>query len=180
MTLSRFDAQVLAVARAHGTVPAVDWSGLSRDQVVALRKRHDGYSRGRGHPTVAEIAAMAPRHACDCPRCDDWRAERDVERARIAAGMTDLIGTPDEWRLSAACLGEPPETFFGPDDAGPGSSSWVADAKAICARCPDDTRQACLDFALMTQAPGHEVGIFGGTSGRERKRMRQATRGGAA
>lgn len=172
--MNRFDAQVLAVARAHGTVPAAEWSGLSRDQVVALRKRHDGYSRGRGHPTVAEIAAMAPRHSCDCPRCDDWRDERAVERARIAARMTHLIGTDEEWRLAATCLGEDPDLFF------PEAGESNREARAICARCP--VRQPCLDWALANQAPGQEVGVFGGTSGRERRRMRanQTTRGGAA
>lgn len=61
--------RVLRVARAHGTRVAAEWAGISAKTVVQLRKEVDGYDRGRGHPTKAELAAEAPRPTCSCPRC---------------------------------------------------------------------------------------------------------------
>lgn len=173
--LNAFDDQVLEVARAHGTTVAAEWSGFSRGIVLALRQRH-GYSRGRGRPSLAELEAARPSTSCPCRRCADWRAVRD-ERARaeaeqerahqVALATEILVGTAEEWRLSAACRGEPIEIFF-PER---GEVSKAAAAKAVCARCP--VREACLELAMRTQVGGVEIGVFGGLSARERRRLRR-------
>lgn len=164
--MNPLDAQVLQVARAHGTTVAADWSGCSREQVLTLRKRHDGYRRGRGHPTTAEIERAKPRHSCPCARCADWRTERDQQRRQLAAVLADqLTGTDDEWRLAAACLGEDPDLFF------PEVGASLTEPRAICNRCP--VRQPCLQYALDTQGGGTDMGVFGGLSARERRRIRK-------
>jgi WhiB family transcriptional regulator, redox-sensing transcriptional regulator len=72
----------------------------------------------------------------------------------------------DDWRLHGACRTADPELFF------PASSNGLAmlqlrQAKVICARCA--VRAECLAYALAT----HQVhGVWGGTSERERTRMR--------
>lgn len=74
----------------------------------------------------------------------------------------------DDWRTRAACRGANPDLFF------PGRSDHdgIRRAKLICAGC--DVRAECLADALPD---AHLVGVFGGTSERERSRMRGAMRG---
>lgn len=67
------------------------------------------------------------------------------------------------WRHQAACLDEDPELFFPVSDVGPGARQ-VAEAKAVCARCP--VRSECLTYAMDN---GLNDGIFGGTTARERQ-----------
>lgn len=62
-------AEVLAVAREHGTTAATLWSGRSQRYVASLRRKVDGYQPGRGRPTKAEAERGAPRHDCKCPQC---------------------------------------------------------------------------------------------------------------
>lgn len=67
------------------------------------------------------------------------------------------------WRDDAACRTAPTYLFF-PQR---GDVWSVALAKQICARCA--VRADCLDYALAA----HEtVGIWGGTSEQERRRLR--------
>lgn len=174
--VNAFDAQVLEVARAHGTAVAAEWSGFSHGMVLALRKRN-GYSRGRGRPSLAELEAAKPSMSCPCQRCADWRAVGD-ERARredaqerahqVALASEILVGTTEEWRLSAACRDEPLELFF-PER---GDGARMAAARALCGRC--SVRETCLDLAMRTQTGGAEVGVFGGLSARERRLLRRA------
>lgn len=73
-----------------------------------------------------------------------------------------VIRAARPWAGDAACRGEDPELFH------PDSVDDVAEAVAICERCP--VQAACLDHALR-----HEiVGVWGGTSARKRARMRKA------
>lgn len=67
------------------------------------------------------------------------------------------------WHARAACRGLPPALFF------PAENGSYEKGKAICARCP--VRKECLDFALTPPLEHH--GIWGGTSERERRRMRR-------
>jgi WhiB family redox-sensing transcriptional regulator len=53
-------------------------------------------------------------------------------------------------------------TFF------PERGSSTKEAKAVCELCP--VRQKCLDYALMN---GEKFGIWGGTSERERRKIRK-------
>lgn len=62
----------------------------------------------------------------------------------------------------ANCLGVDPNLFF-PEQGSP--HDQVDKALAICATCP--ARQACLDHALEYGEPG----IWGGTTGRQRRQM---------
>lgn len=85
----------------------------------------------------------------------------------------DLLGRGDQrWRRRAACRGEDPEVFFAPDLEGPPHGRYLAerdrrwrDAKAVCRRCP--VRADCLDAALASG----EVGVWGGTTDEERRRL---------
>ena len=78
----------------------------------------------------------------------------------------------------ANCLGLDPNLFF-PQQGDP--ESQQDRALAVCAECPAACRQACLDHAITHGEPG----IWGGTTGRQRRRLirdgvmpgRQATRG---
>lgn len=72
------------------------------------------------------------------------------------------------WMADALCVGTNPDLFFPGRNAKPKD---IKKAKAICAQCP--VRVPCLVFAVN----GNERwGIFGGTTPRERRAMRQAAR----
>ncbi|MBB4682684.1 WhiB family transcriptional regulator [Amycolatopsis jiangsuensis] len=73
--------------------------------------------------------------------------------------------TTTSWLARAACQDEDPELFFPISDVGPGARQ-VAQAKAVCARCP--VRQECLSYALDN---GLANGIFGGTTELERRKL---------
>jgi WhiB family redox-sensing transcriptional regulator len=64
----------------------------------------------------------------------------------------------------AACLGADPDMFF------PAKGENPRAARALCGRC--DVREACLAEALSRDA-GRDLGVWGGTTERERIRMRQ-------
>jgi WhiB family redox-sensing transcriptional regulator len=89
--------------------------------------------------------------------------------ALVAAGARDPL-----WRDRAACLGADPELFF------PEKGEWAKAerAKQVCRGC--SVQRACLHEALHgPQAAGDEVGIFGGTTPRERRGLRRRTWTGA-
>lgn len=65
----------------------------------------------------------------------------------------------DDWENRAACIGENPDLFY-PDTAA------YKEAKAICARC--DVRSECLEKGM-----GEDRGIWGGTTERERRKLRR-------
>jgi WhiB family redox-sensing transcriptional regulator len=65
-----------------------------------------------------------------------------------------------EWRDLAACSGEDTSFFF------PVSNQSDLRAKAICERC--SVKGQCLDVALRSD----EVGVWGGTNERQRKRIK--------
>jgi WhiB family redox-sensing transcriptional regulator len=78
------------------------------------------------------------------------------------------------WQERAACRDEDPELFFPVSEMGPGARQ-VAQAKAVCARCP--VRTECLEYSLDI---GLDHGIFGGTTDSERRRLFRRTRAEAA
>ncbi|WP_216205344.1 WhiB family transcriptional regulator [Amycolatopsis aidingensis] len=78
--------------------------------------------------------------------------------------------TITDWRHRAACRDEDPELFFPVSDVGPGAAQ-VAQAKAVCARCP--VRAQCLQYALDN---GLDYGIYGGTTERERRDLVRRSR----
>ena len=75
-----------------------------------------------------------------------------------------------EWRERAACRNEPPELFFPTAESGLAYRAQVAEAKAVCGRCP--VRADCLAEALA-RIP---YGIAGGLTEHERQRLRTGTR----
>lgn len=73
---------------------------------------------------------------------------------------------PGDWARYANCLGLDPDLFF----TARGASS--DDALAVCRECV--VRADCLAYALSP--PFEFIGVWGGTSVRERRRMRQTRR----
>lgn len=72
---------------------------------------------------------------------------------------------PRPWMTEANCLGVDPELFY------PGRGESVTDPKAVCAGCV--CREPCLEYAL---AYDDDMGIWGGTTGSERRVIRRARR----
>lgn len=111
-------------------------------------------------------------------RCDDCRdAQNAYKRDRYAAR-----GRADRPDVPPARLAEPTPFWFQfascrPEYADRPLDQWVdlffptrgeatREARDICAECP--ARAACLDHGLA-----EKVGIWGGTSERERRRLRR-------
>lgn len=68
-----------------------------------------------------------------------------------------------KWMEQGSCRGYSPDTFFPSDGVG------VIRTQRICAACP--VRAECLEYALVNHI---EHGVWGGTSERERLRIRRA------
>ncbi len=87
--------------------------------------------------------------------------------------VQDLNQPTDEkrrdWRNSAACRGVDTTLFF------PGQGEPVGEAQDVCALC--DVRVECVEFALESR---QRFGIWGGTTERERRRLRAESRASAA
>src|SRR5258708_12783090 len=79
---------------------------------------------------------------------------------------TAARAAPAGWASRGAGRDSDPDLFFPIAPTGPGLQQ-IAQAKAVCARCP--VRRECLQYALAT----HQVhGVWGGTSEEERQRLR--------
>ena len=76
------------------------------------------------------------------------------------------LPSPMPWHDEAACQGHPIEWWF--PAIGHATAPTTRKAHAICAECP--VRTECLEHAVMTPEPH---GIWGGTSERERRRLRR-------
>jgi WhiB family redox-sensing transcriptional regulator len=72
-----------------------------------------------------------------------------------------------DWRYRAACREEDPELFFPVGNSGP-AIMQIAEAKAVCRRCP--VMSACLDWALES---GQDAGVWGGMSEDERRALKR-------
>lgn len=71
--------------------------------------------------------------------------------------------SPTPWMAEANCAGLDPELMF----PGRGDTETLQAAKVVCAECP--VKQQCLDYAIEN---GEHFGVWGGTSERERRRIR--------
>ncbi len=71
-----------------------------------------------------------------------------------------------DWRHHAECRDEDPELFFPVGTSGP-ALLQLADAKAVCRRCPVSAE--CLDWASAT---GQDAGVWGGMSEDERRALK--------
>ena len=67
-----------------------------------------------------------------------------------------------EWQAKARCLEVDPEIFF-PERGGSSKA-----ARAVCINC--EVRIECLKYALANR---EQFGIWGGTSERERRKLRR-------
>lgn len=76
--------------------------------------------------------------------------------------VTSKILQPVDWQAKARCTGVDPEIFF-PERGGSSKA-----AREVCARC--EVRRQCLEYALNNK---EQFGIWGGTSERERRRLRR-------
>jgi hypothetical protein len=74
------------------------------------------------------------------------------------------------WMAEAACAGMDPKLFFPKR----GQTTVVEQAKAVCRVCP--VRAECLDYALTVR---ERNGIWGGTSERQRRKIRPRGRPGS-
>jgi WhiB family redox-sensing transcriptional regulator len=72
------------------------------------------------------------------------------------------------WASLGACRDSDPDLFFPIASSGP-ALQQIAEAKAVCARCP--VRVGCLSYALET---GQDAGVWGGASAEERRKIRSA------
>jgi WhiB family transcriptional regulator, redox-sensing transcriptional regulator len=84
--------------------------------------------------------------------------------------MTTATGRTADWRSDGACLHADPDLFF-PISMTGRAAEQIAQAKAICARCP--VREPCLEFA-QEHEPGY--GIWGGTTPQDRQQARRRER----
>ena len=71
-----------------------------------------------------------------------------------------------DWRDRAGCRDVDPELFFPVGTSGP-ALLQVAEAKAVCRRCP--VAAECLTWALDS---GQDAGVWGGLSEDERRARR--------
>lgn len=86
-------------------------------------------------------------------------SEQDVRLARV---IKDAQAQLPAWRHDGACNGVVDDRFF------PERGQSTRPAKDICAGCK--VRETCLEYALEN---GEKFGIWGGTSERERRRIRR-------
>ncbi|MFE7774433.1 WhiB family transcriptional regulator [Streptomyces sp. NPDC057445] len=75
----------------------------------------------------------------------------------------------ENWRQEAACLDEDPDLFFPIGNTGP-ALLQVAEAKAVCRRCP--VREQCLEWAMEH---GQDAGVWGGLGEDERRAFKRRT-----
>lgn len=81
--------------------------------------------------------------------------------------MTIPFPLPPEWVRDAICAQIDPELWF------PETGHTTGPAKALCRRCP--VIDECLAYAL-DQCPRDVRGVWGGTSEREREKLRRKQR----
>ena len=80
-----------------------------------------------------------------------------------SAWLADSLRRP-EWHSEAACRSHGPGAFI----IGKGANAATMDrARAVCSRCT--VTEECLAFAL---ADPYAMGVWGGTTGRQRRAMR--------
>ena len=84
------------------------------------------------------------------------------EKGRGMQRITTKLLQPVDWQVNARCHEVDPEIFF-PERGGSSKA-----ARAVCSQCT--VRAQCLEYALNNK---EQFGIWGGTSERERRRLRR-------
>ena len=115
----------------------------------------------RAHDTYA-CDVFGPEGSVVEPPAQRRPAPADI--AGLLDQIADIVQAREtqEWRRRAACRGKPTWVFF------PGRHDYVVlrAALAICRSCP--VRSECLAAHM-----GEPDGIWGGTSGKQRRAMRR-------
>jgi WhiB family redox-sensing transcriptional regulator len=118
-----------------------------------------GNARGRAVPLARDAAVNNPER--NAPETLGGDALIFMFRHSVEAG----------WRSAAACRSSDPDLFFPVSSAGTAQRE-IAEALAVCARCP--VQAHCREFALRTR---QQHGIWGGmTEGERRQLWRPDTR----
>ena len=86
---------------------------------------------------------------------------RRAARVEPAAGR--MAGAA--WLSAAACRSTDPDLFF-PVSSAEAAEREIAEAQAVCARCP--VQAPCREFALRTR---QQYGIWGGMTEQERGQL---------
>lgn len=88
------------------------------------------------------------------------------QRLRQAAPLAATTGpTLEGWRDTGKCRDSDPNLFY-PLGRGHAAIEQAEAAKLICRGCP--AREPCLAFALASR---QELGVWGGTSPEDRRRL---------
>ena len=143
-------------------------------RIVRSAATGSGGHRSRGQMTIIERSSKVAnardlsvaREVSATRDMTAWMLARMMESTSPLPDMSDLISRP-AWQKQAACRGDGTERFFPPAGA-----ADMLEARRICNSCP--VTAECLKFALND--PGLK-GIWAGTSGRQRIRMRALARG---
>jgi WhiB family transcriptional regulator, redox-sensing transcriptional regulator len=85
-----------------------------------------------------------------------------VKGSRGMQRVTTKLLQPVDWQAKARCTDVDPEIFF-PERGGSSKA-----ARAVCSDC--EVKPQCLEYALNNK---EQFGIWGGTSERERRRLRR-------
>lgn len=122
------------------------------------------------------MAAILPRelyvdwNKADSVKEEQLEAHRDASMATAVSVQGTLDREDRSFQAYGACNGTDPDMFF------PNRGESLEPAISVCARCV--VREECLEYAV---ANGEKYGVWGGTSERERRRLRRARRlGGSA
>lgn len=108
--------------------------------------------------------------AVDQPDAHGPAGSRPGARGTLLDALAEMLGDDRlAWQSQANCQGLDPDLFF------PERGASTREAKTVCGDCA--VKGDCLEWAL---AAGEKFGIWGGTSERERRRLRKARRSAAA
>lgn len=151
-----------AIARAIGQGRA-----LQLGEVVVTRRNATAVHALLDQPVPTDVGKAWSAHhralAVPEPTAEPERYSRD----HVILGLVELLEAridENPWRKDAACRGRPSWMFF----PGRGDHKTIAAAKKICGAC--FVRDQCLQANL-----GERDGVYGGTTGHERRAMREAT-----
>lgn len=93
----------------------------------------------------------------------DLVANEQQQSGGVDSGIVVNIAEEDKaWQDYANCLGVDPDLFY------PERGASTREAKEVCRGCA--VSYECLEYALLN---GEKFGIWGGTSERERRRIRR-------
>jgi WhiB family transcriptional regulator, redox-sensing transcriptional regulator len=116
---------------------------------------------GIGYSTLRNLANR-PQHLIS----------RDMHNRIMSVPIPATARVDFEWVALAACHGQPTVWWFPATEDVPGASETpdTKQARAICRTCP--VMKECRDHAVTH----NERGIWGGTTGSERRALRRARR----